>query len=183
MRPISVRKSLGQWEQEMVAAVADVAVPFLSFLRSSVAAFLLVSQTFAPCLTTSRHLSLSCTRYSWQLRLIPKDFIETLTVCLCRAFSGLLVESACFKTIRCRAVSSGGGDISCGQHDQSNKAVIASRWCRCWKEKPELKLQCQGCVFSIWCQESSSDRSCESGLASLYAIDKLSSFHSCKGGS
>ena len=28
MRPICMRKSLGQWEQGMVAAVADVAVPF-----------------------------------------------------------------------------------------------------------------------------------------------------------
>ena len=55
MSPICARKSLGQWEQGMVAAMTDVPVPFLSFLRSSVATFLLVSQTFAPRLTTSRH--------------------------------------------------------------------------------------------------------------------------------
>ena len=67
LRPICVRKSLGQWEQGMVAAVADMAVPFLSFLFSSVAAFLLVSQTFAPHLTTSLYFSLSSARYSWQL--------------------------------------------------------------------------------------------------------------------
>ena len=33
----------------------------------------------------------------------------------------------------------------------------------------------------MWCRESFSDRSCESGLASLYAVDKLSTFHSHKG--
>ena len=64
MKPICARKNLGQWEQGMVAVVANVAVPFLSFLHSSVAALLLCSQTFAPRLTTSRHLSLSCARYS-----------------------------------------------------------------------------------------------------------------------
>ena len=36
MRPICARKSLEQWKQRMVAAVADVAVHFLSFLHSSV---------------------------------------------------------------------------------------------------------------------------------------------------
>ena len=63
MRPICVWKSLRQWEQGLVVAVADVAVPFLSFLCSSVATFLLVSQTFVPCLTTLHHLSMSCA--SW----------------------------------------------------------------------------------------------------------------------
>ena len=43
MRPICGRKSLGQWEHRKVAAVADVAVPFLRFLRSSVVVFLLAS--------------------------------------------------------------------------------------------------------------------------------------------
>ena len=38
------------------------------------------------------------------------------------------------------------------------------------------------CVFVMWCPESSSDRSYESGLASLYATDKLSMFHSHNGG-
>ena len=55
-------------------------VPFLSFLRSSVAAFLLVSQTFAPRLTTARHLSLSYARNTRQLGAIPKDFMETFSV-------------------------------------------------------------------------------------------------------
>ena len=54
-------------------------------------------------------------------------------------------------------------------------------WYRCWKEKLEFKLQCQGCVFAMWYRESSSDRSCESGFASLYTVDKLSTFHSHKG--
>ena len=64
----------------MVAAVADVAVPFLSFLRSSVTAFLLASYTFTPRLTTSRHFSLFCPRYSKQLGVTPKDFMETFSV-------------------------------------------------------------------------------------------------------
>ena len=68
----------------MVAAVADVAVPFLSFLRSSVAAFLLTSQTFAPRLTTSRLLFLCRTRYSMQLRAILKDLMDTFNVSLKR---------------------------------------------------------------------------------------------------
>ena len=63
-----------------MAAVADVAVPFLKkFLRSSVAVFLLVSQTFAPCLITSCHFSLSC---AWQSGAILKDFMETFSVSL-----------------------------------------------------------------------------------------------------
>ena len=86
MRPICVWKGLGQWEQGMVMTVANVAVPFLSFLRSSVAAFLLASQTFVSCLTTSRHLSLSCARYFKQLRVTPKDFMETFSVSLKRFF-------------------------------------------------------------------------------------------------
>ena len=40
------------------------------------------------------------------------------------------------------------------------------------RSKPKLKHWCPGCVFAIWCREFSSDRSCESGLASLHAVDK-----------
>ena len=72
----------------------------------------------------------------------------------------------------CTAVSSRGGDLSCRQYDQPNEAVIASRWCRCWEEKRELKLWCRGSVYVMWCRESSSDRSCGSGLISSYAVDK-----------
>ena len=43
MRPICARKSLRHREQGMVTTEADLPVPFISFLRSSVAAFLLVS--------------------------------------------------------------------------------------------------------------------------------------------
>ena len=57
--------------KNVLVVVADVVVPSLSFLHSSVAAFLLVSQTFAPCLITSCHLSLFCTFYSIQLEVIP----------------------------------------------------------------------------------------------------------------
>ena len=64
MRPICAQKSLGQWKQGMVAAVAVVTEPFLNFLRSLFAMFLLASQNFAQHLTTSHHLSLSCARYS-----------------------------------------------------------------------------------------------------------------------
>ena len=70
----------------MAVAVVDVGVPFLSFLRSSVAVFLLVSQNFAPHLTTSCHVSLSCTRYSKHLGAILKDFMETFSVSLKRFF-------------------------------------------------------------------------------------------------
>ena len=104
-----------------------------------------------------------------------------LSMCLWSTFSGLL-GSASPKTVRHRAVSSGGSDLSCGQHDQPNKAVIASRWCRCWEEKVELKLWRLGCIFAMWCQESSTDRLCESGSVSLYAVDKLSMFPNHKGG-
>ena len=102
-------------------------------------------------------------------------------MCLWSAFSDHQ-GSACPEIVRRRAVSSRGTDLSCGQHDQPNEAVITSRWCRCWKEKPELKPRCLGCGFAIWCRESFSDRSRESGLASLYAVDMLSAFHSHKGG-
>ena len=70
----------------VVVAVADVAVPFLSFLRSSFAAFLLVSQTFALRLKTSRYLYLSCARYSRPFGVTPKDFRETFSVSLKRFF-------------------------------------------------------------------------------------------------
>ena len=109
----------------MVVAVVDVAVPFLCFLCSSVAAFLLVSQTLAPRLTPSHYLSLFNARYSRQLGVILKDFRETFSVSLKRFFG--LIGSAFPKTVRRRAVCSGGGDLSSGQHDQPNKAVIASR--------------------------------------------------------
>ena len=102
------------------------------------------------------------------------------SVCLWSAFPGLF-GSSYSEIVCCRTVSSGGSDLSCGQHDRPSKSVIESR-CRWWEEKFELKLWCQGCVFAMWCWESSSGRSCESGLASLYAIDKLSTFHSHKGG-
>ena len=86
MRPNCAWKSLGQWKQGMVAEEADVALPFLSFLCSSVATFLLVSQTFTPCLTTSRHLSLSCATYSRELGAIMKYYMETFWVSLKRFF-------------------------------------------------------------------------------------------------
>ena len=70
--------------------------PFLNVLRSSVAAFLLVSLSFVPCLTTSRHLSLFCARYSRQLEAIPKDFMET---------SSILFLASCAKIVRRRAVA------------------------------------------------------------------------------
>ena len=72
--------------QGMVVTLTDMAVLFLSFLSSSVVAFLLISQTFASRLITSRYLSLSCTRYSRQLGAIPKDFVETFSVSLKRFF-------------------------------------------------------------------------------------------------
>ena len=82
MRPIWVRKSFGQWEQGMVVAMADMAVPFLSFLCSSLNTFLLVSQTYTPHLMTSCYMSLFCTRYFWQLGVKLKDFMETFSVSL-----------------------------------------------------------------------------------------------------
>ena len=66
----------------MVVTVPDVAESFLIFLRSSLTAFLLVSQTFSPRLTNSRHLFLSCARYTMQLEAIPKDSMETTRVSL-----------------------------------------------------------------------------------------------------
>ena len=83
-------------------------------------------------------------------------------------FEVLFLRNACPEKVCHRAVSSEGGDLSYGQHDQPNEAVIASRWCRCWEEKPKLKLWCWGCVFAMWCWESSL---CESVLASLYAVN------------
>ena len=68
-------------------------------------------------------------------------------MCLLSAFSGLL-GSAWSETVRRRVVSSGGGHLSCGQHDRPNEAMIASRLCRCWEEKSELKLPCRGYVFA-----------------------------------
>ena len=79
-----------------------------------------------------------------------------------------------------RAVSLGGGDLSYRQHDWPNEAMIATRWYRCWEEKPELKLWCRGMCFChvmpriflrqvVW------------KWFSFYAV-KLSTFHSHKGG-
>ena len=169
---LSVEES--KWGQGIVTAECNVAVPFLYFLHCSVAMLLLVSQAFTPCLTTSCHLSLFCTRYSRLLGVISKDFMEIFSVSL-KHFSNLH-GSACPETVCCRAVSSEEGNLSCWQHDQPNKTVIASRWYRCWKEKTELKLCCQGCVFGMWCRESSSDRSCGSSLAfSVFFLVLISS--------
>ena len=98
---------------------------FLSFLHSSVATFLLASQTFTPCLTTSRHLSLSCTKYSRLLGWYQK-ISWRLSVCLWNTFFGLH-GSTCPETVCHWAVSLGSGDLSCRQHVRPNKAVIASR--------------------------------------------------------
>ena len=70
---------------------------------------------FCSNLTTSHYLSLSCARFSSQLGAIPKDFMETFSVSFKRFF--WRPWSACLETVRRRAVSSGGGDLSCGQHD------------------------------------------------------------------
>ena len=67
-------------------------------------------------------------------------------MCLRSTFSGLL-GSTCLETVLHRAVFSGGSDLLCAQHDQPNEALIASRWCRCWKEKPKLKLRCQDVIL------------------------------------
>ena len=83
MRPICARKMRTrneEWELGMRVAVADVAVPFLRFLNSLFAAFLLVSQTFARRLTISRHFSLFSARCSRQSGAIAKDFMETFSV-------------------------------------------------------------------------------------------------------
>ena len=114
MRPIYAWKSLGLWPQGMVAAVVDVAVPFLSFLHSSVAAFLLGSLTFAPRWTTSHYLSLSCTRYSRQLGAIPKDFRVTFSVSLKHFFWShwKRLHRDCLP----QRVSSRSSDLSYGQH-------------------------------------------------------------------
>ena len=79
--------------KEWLAAVANMALPFLSFLHSSVAAFLLVSQTFAPRLTTSRHFSLFCNRYSRQLGAMPKYLMESFSVSLKSVFFYLALKA------------------------------------------------------------------------------------------
>ena len=55
-----------------VQSVADVAVPFLSFLCCTAAAIHLVSQAFAPRVTISRHLCLS-----WSSADIPGYWGDT----------------------------------------------------------------------------------------------------------
>ena len=75
-------------------AVADVAMPFLSILHRSGAAFLLASLTFAPHLTTSRHLSQSCAKYFKQLGVIPIDFMGSFEA-LFQASLGAFVLSVC----------------------------------------------------------------------------------------
>ena len=74
------------------------------------------------------------------IRCDTKRFLVTFSVSLKR-FSGL-VGSACPETVPRGTVSSGDGDLSCGQHDRPNETVIKARWCRCWEVKPELKLWC-----------------------------------------
>ena len=129
------------------------------------AAFRLASQTFVPRLTTSRNLSLFFTRYSRQLGVILKGFVKTFSVSLKHLFWEHLFP----EIVRQGAVSSGGGELSCGQHDQPNEAMIASR---CWEEKPELKLRCRRYAFPMWSWESFSGWLCESGSVSLHAVDR-----------
>ena len=162
----------------MVVAVADVAEPFLSFLRSTAAAFLLVSQTFALRLTTSHHLSLSCARYSKQLGSILKDFMQIFSVFLKRFFWCPWDRLPWDNSLKSSFFGKQCGYISYGQ-DRPNESMISSIWYRCWEEiKLKLKLRCRWCVFAMWCRESSLDRSCESGFSSLSAVDKLFPFHS-----
>ena len=86
MKPICAQKCLGQLEQGMVVAVTNMAMPFQSSLRNSVATFLLASQIFTPCLTTLPYLPLSYARYSRQLGVTPKDLMETFRVSLKHIF-------------------------------------------------------------------------------------------------
>ena len=67
--------------------------------------------------------------------------------CVFEALFGGLFGCTYSETVHRRAVSLGCGDLSCGQHDQPNVAVIASRWCRWWEKKPEVKL---GIGMSFW---------------------------------
>ena len=138
---------------------------FLCFPCSSVTAFLLVSQTFALRLTTSRHLSLSCARYSRQLGTIPKGFMETFSVSLNCLFWRLWERLHWDSSLKSSFF---------GRRWSFMQTWPAQRSCDCikigvdaGKKKPELKLRCLWCVFAMWYRESSSDRSCESGLASF----------------
>ena len=63
-------------------------------------------------------------RFSRQLRSKTKRFHGNHSVCLWSTFSGLL-RIACPEIISRKAVSSGGGNLSCRQ-DRSNKTVIAT---------------------------------------------------------
>ena len=102
------------------------------------------------------------------------------SVRLWSTFSGPL-GSACSETVHCRAVSLGGGDLSCGQQDRTNNAVIATRCCRCWEREARIKTsELVRCFCHVMPRVFL--RSYESVLASLYAVDKLSTFHSHKGG-
>ena len=73
--PICARKSLGQWGQGMVAAVAVLAVLFfLVRLRSSATAVLFASHVLPPLWTTDRQDPLLCAEWSHVLWLMLNAF-------------------------------------------------------------------------------------------------------------
>ena len=164
----------------MVVAVTDVVVPFLSFLEQLSCC---VSSGFTDFRTTFDNFT-SLVSVRCQIFQPIRSNTERFHWDLLCIFEALFLVS--LETLALRQFAVGQffreDDLSCGQYDRPNEAVITSRWCRSWEDRPELKLRCRGCGFAMWWLESSPDKSCESGLAFLYALDKLSTFHSHKGG-
>ena len=169
MRSICAQKSLGEWEQEMVMAVADVVVDFLSFLCCSVTVFLLVSQTFTPLVSVLRQIFKAIRS---DTKRFHGDLLYVFEALFLASFEHLPWDSSPYSSFFLEAVI----------FYADNMTGPTKLWLhQDWEEKPELKLWYEGCVFAMWCWESFSDRLCQSGLASLYAVDKLSTFHCHKG--
>ena len=96
--------------------------------------FLLASQTFTPRLKTSRYLSLSCARYSRLLGMLPEDFMDTFCV------SGKRFFWTQWERLPRDCLPLNNFIGRWWSFVPPHEAEIASRGCRCWEEKPKLKL-------------------------------------------
>ena len=89
MRPICARKSLGLWEQGIMVAVADLAMPFQSFQRWSVAAFLFCFTRFRSTFDNLTSLVSALRQIFFTIWGWYRNISWRPSVCVWIAFSGL----------------------------------------------------------------------------------------------
>ena len=168
MRPICAQKSLGLEEQGMVMGNGDGSgwcgstfSKFLTLLSCCISSgfidFCSTFDNFTP-LASVLHQTFQAIRADTER--FHGDLLCVLGVLALRQFT---IEQFLWKAVIFHA-----DNMTCPR--------------KLWLSQDGVDARCQGCVFAIWCRDSSSDRLCESGLVSLYAVDKLSMFHNYKGG-